>query len=312
MFKFWTLQNILAPSYQNFIVNLLKIDLVKNITLKSETSHTTLYKMLKNDGYLISNEEISQKTNDIFLFGLKYFCNVMLRIMKQQKEKSLISIFAEILKVYIENDISKAKYVLEEFSNEEIIFEYLVYCPNGNSCLQCYELILTSFKKIYDELKINRESESNSNDENKEFIYKFINTYVLFISRNINKIAIEFVNNIFLKIIKIDDIYIKYLKYKKLDRWIYSFYNEEEDDDDEEEAILNTILTETEFPKIISNHKILAEKTMMFNGTKIDDIKGIEKDSSSDFDHQLMNKLKDASGNLKLIKFLFDCFQNIE
>ena len=310
MFKFWTLQNILASSYQNFIINLLKIDLVKNITTKSESNHILLYKKLRNDGYIISNEEISQKTSDIFLFGLKYFCNVMLRIIKQQKEKSYLPTFAEILKVYIENDISKAKYVLEEFTNEEIIFEYFVYCPNGNSCEKCFELIYTSFKKIYEEIKFNDELETN--DENKEFIFKFINTYVLFISRNINKISIECVNTTFFRLIKVDDMFIKYLKHKKLDRWIYSFYNDEEEDDEEEEAILNTLLTETEFPKLTSNHKILAEKTMMFDDKKIDDIKGIDKDLNGDFDHQLMNKLKDTSGNLRLIKMLFDSFQNIE
>jgi hypothetical protein len=49
MFKYWTLQNITFPYYQGFIINLLKIDLVKNYDKTIEMNHPELFKELREE-----------------------------------------------------------------------------------------------------------------------------------------------------------------------------------------------------------------------------------------------------------------------
>ena len=310
MFKFWTIQSIVSPAYQNFVINLLKIDLVQNISNKSKKFHSQLFNILKSDGYEIQNKIEKKTDNKIFEFGLKYFFNVVLRIAIKQKDREYrdyLPMFIELIKVYIENDVNKAKFILEEFSNAEIINEYLVYCPTKSGTMASDEIINFSFKKLYEEVLLSK----NKNDDDINFIFKFINTYVLFISYNINTISIENVNATFYKILRItsSQIFINYLKEKKLEKWLLSFFNDDDDEDDDEEMYLNAILSEEEFPKLKSSHKILAEKLMTFDGNKIDDK---ENDIEIDIDRQNLNRLKDTSGNIQLIKRLYCDFQNIE
>lgn len=166
----------------------------------------------KNDGYEIQNKIEKKTDNKIFEFGLKYFFNVVLRIAIKQKGRDYLPMFIEIIKVYIENDVNKAKFILEEFSNAEIINEYLVYCPTKSGTMASDEIINFSFKKLYEEVLLSK----NKNDDDINFIFKFINTYVLFISYNINTISIENVNATFYKILRItsSQIFINYLKEK--------------------------------------------------------------------------------------------------
>ena len=313
MFKFWTIQSIVSPSYQNFIINLLKIDLIQNITKKSEKLHPQLFNILKEEGYEINNKidktdtKLQSPNNKIFEFGLKYFFNILLRIAIKSKERFYLPIFSDIIKVYIENDLNKAKFILEEFSNTEAINEYLVYCPNKSGIITSHDIIYFSFKKLFENiiLKNNLNNSEISND--LDFLFQFINAYVLFISYNINIISIENVNTIFYKIIKISSIFINYLKEKQLEKWIMSFFTDDDDDDEDEEIYLNSILSEDAFPKLKSNHKILSEKTMMFNNVKLGD-----KEKENDLDNQNYNRLKDTSGNIQLIKMLYYDFQNVE
>jgi hypothetical protein len=307
MFKFWTIQSIVSPAYQNFVINLLKIDLVQNISNKSKKFHSQLFNILKNDGYEIQNKIEKKTDNKIFEFGLKYFFNIVLRITLKPKDREYLSMFIEIIKVYVENDVNKAKFILEEFSNTEIINEYLVYCPTKSGTIATDDIINFSFKKLYEDVILSK----NKNDEDINFIFKFINTFVLFISYNINTISIENVNSTFYKILRITSslIFINYLKEKKLEKWLLSFFNDDDDEDEDEEMYLNAILSEEEFPKLKSSHKILAEKVMTFDGNKIDDK---ENDIEIDINRQNLNRLKDTSGNIQLIKRLYCDFQNIE
>ena len=305
MFKFWTIQSIVSPGYQNFVINLLKIDLVQNISIKSKKFHSQLFNILESDGYKIQNKIEKKTDNKIFEFGLKYFFNVVLRIAIKPKDREYLPTFIEIIKVYIENDVNKAKFILEEFSNTEVINEYLVYCPIKSSTMATDEIINFSFKKLYEDAVLSK----NKNDDDIDFILKFINTYVLFISYNINTLSIENVNATFYKILRTSSshIFINYLKEKKLEKWLMSFFNDDDDEDEDEEMYLNAILSEEEFPKLKSSHKILAEKMMTFDGNKIDD-----KENENDMDRQNLSRLKDTSGNMQLIKRLYCDFQNIE
>jgi hypothetical protein len=246
--------------------------------------------------------------DEIFEFGLIYFFNIEIRVIFRQKEKSFLSEFVDIIISYIEKDIKKAKYILEEFSNFEVINEFLVSCPTKSGSKAINKIIYTSFKKIFDYILLNEKS-NKANDDISDynlFLFKFINTYVLFISYNIRSIQIENVNTIFYDIIKTNEAFIKYLKKKNLEKWVASFYNDDDDDDDEE-MYLNSILNEKHFPKIKSTHKILSEKKLEFNGTKI-------PDNENDFEMEqiLMNRNRDLSGNTELIKKLFICFRSID
>ena len=308
MFKYWTLQSIISPPFQNFIVNLLKIDLVKNITQKTEKLHPQLFNILKEEGYLTKNiidkKNNADKDNKIFEFGLKYFFNVVLRIAIKSKDRTYLPLFIDIMKVYIENDINKAKFILEEFSNTEIINEYLVYCPTKAGII--HDIIHFSFKNVYEKTSFYK-NKNNEIDDDMHFLFEFINTYVLFIIYNIKSMSIESVNAIFYKIIKTSPIFIYYLKQRKLDKWIISFYNDDDDEDEDEEIYLNSILSEEELPKLKSTHKILAEKIMVFDGVKIDN-----DENDNEFDMQNMNRFRDTSGNMQLIQNLYIDFQTIE
>ena len=295
MFKFWTIQSIVSPGYQNFVLNLLTYDLsrMKNNKLKEQNK--------------VGNNN-KNSIDEIFEFGLIYFFNIEIRVIFRQKEKSFLSEFVDIIKSYIEKDIKKAKYILEEFSNFEVINEFLVSCPTKSGSKAINKIIYTSFKKIFDYILLNEKS-NKANDDISDynlFLFKFINTYVLFITYNIRSIQIENVNTIFYDIIKTNEAFIKYLKKKNLEKWVASFYNDDDDDDDEE-MYLNSILNEKHFPKIKSTHKILSEKKLEFNGTKI-------PDNENDFEMEqiLMNRNRDLSGNTELIKKLFICFRSID
>ena len=128
-----------------------------------------------------------------------FYPKTVLTKTNKPKDREYLSMFIEIIKVYVENDVNKAKFILEEFSNTEIINEYLVYCPTKSGTKATDEIINFSFKKLYEDVILSK----NKNDDDNNFIFKFINTYVLFISYNINTISIESVNSTFYKILRI-------------------------------------------------------------------------------------------------------------
>ena len=285
MFKFWTIQSIASKGYQNFIVNLLKFDLVKNATKKSEKYHSQLFRILRNDGFKIKEElddNDKNRSTKIFEFGLKYFFCVLLR----SSDKTYISIYLDMIKTYIENDANKAKFILEEFSNFETINEYLVFCPYINVIEAVQEIIILSFTKL-------RETDE------LQFLIKFINTYLLFISYNIHNISIKHVNLVFYKIVKTDSTFMEYLKSKNIEKWLVSFFTYEDEEEEEEEIAFNEMLSESDFPKLKSSHKILSEKIMSFDGVKIEEN---EKEIGRD---RFLDDLRDTGGNLVAIKILF-------
>jgi hypothetical protein len=282
MFKFWTIQSIVSPAYQNFVLNLLRYDLAKN----------------KN-----------KYNNKIFEFGLIYFYSVEIRVIFRSKEKSYLSEFVDIISIYIQRDVKKAKYLLEEFSNNEVIYEYLISCPTKSGIQAICQIIFNSFKKIFDYILLNQKSNKSNNDitEYNSFLFKFINTFVLYITYNIKSISIESVNLIFYKIISISEVFVNYLKSKNLEKWVNSFYNSDDDDEeeDDEEVYLNSILNEKYFPKIKSDHKILIEKKLEFDGTKI-----LDDDSENELDKFFNNnRNRDLNGNMELIRKLYFAFK---
>ena len=111
IFKYWTLENLADSNYQNFILELLKLDLVKNINNEISSVHQVLIENLKSGGYLPIKNYINTGIT-VFSFGVLYFCNILLR---SPKEKNVLNLFEEILNVYLENDPKKCESLMNLF-----------------------------------------------------------------------------------------------------------------------------------------------------------------------------------------------------
>ena len=268
MFKFWTLDSLSNPYYQSFIIDLLKIDLIKNINQEINKTHKELIEDLRNGDYLPIQNYINTG-NIIFSFGLLYFCNIMLRT---PKEKNLINIYKEILLVYLENDINKCFYVLEEFSNDDTIDEFLYSCQNFEAVKIISELITFSFHNY---LLI---SENENNSDNNLNLFKFLNSIILFISNKVNAIgsnmySLDNLCKLLFNLVNKKNIFLKYLKNKGIHKWLEELINKTDNakneissiDNDYEQVNMNFILTQDNFPKLECDHHILSEKTNEFD-----------------------------------------------
>ena len=293
MFKYWTLENITNPQYQEFILNLLKIDLAKNYEKSVEVHHPELFKELRNEEFLPIKEtekksnDKDTKNNKIFEYGIRYFFNIMLRTAI--KERVHMSKYDEIIKTYLEGDIDKSQYILEEFNDHDAINEYLVFCPIEENVKYSLGIIITSFKKIY----------NDKNKERKNLLYEFINSLLQFIYYNIENINLEHVLNLLNQLIHMDKDkqFIKYLKEKNIEMWIASLENEELTEEDETNNDL--IMSEDNLPRLMFNHYILTEKI-------IEKSEGEKNNKNRDSDISASNekRLKDTDINYKLIRKL--------
>ena len=296
LYKTWTINNITTSSYQNFILQLLKMDLVKIIDSNIEKYHPKLIKQLKNEGYILNNKPIQNNkfdvnNNKLFEFALRYYFNVILRISRRVQDKATninyFDTFKEIIIIYIENDINKAKFLLEEFSNFEAIDEYLVFCPNRESAKDCLEIIIKAFEEIY-----------NNANKNDSFAYEFMNTIIIYIDNNIRKVSLELVNHIFLQILNTGGMkYINYLIRKSFHKWVMSFYGNGNN-------YINIINNDI-YPKLHSRHSIIIDKLYKNKNNK----KGLNEESDM-LDQNFYNKLNNNKMNIKLIENLRQYFED--
>ena len=284
MFKYWTLENLADSNYQNFILELLKLDLVKNINKEISIEHSSLIDDLKKGGYLPIKNYINTGIT-IFSFGLLYYCNILAR---SPKEKNIVKLFQDILIVYLENDLKKCVYVLEEFSISETIDEFIFYCNKDEVKTDIIELISNAFNILF-------EYQENNEEIDQKYInilVKYINIIILFIEKKKN-IAIHNLNyfdniaQLFYKLVYKKKIYMSYLKKNTIDKWLDDImikieykqneavntldnHNNEEDKTVEDKEGNNNI-NEKHFPKLESNHCLLREKAEDFNfGFKFD------------------------------------------
>ena len=300
LYKTWTLKNILAKGYQHFIFQLLQIDLVNIIDSNIQKNHSQLINYLKNEEGL--NIEISKNNdnnsdtknnNKIFEFLIRYYFNLFLRISRRQDKTTHLNyfnIFKSIIQIYIETDIYKAKYILEEFSNTEAINVYLSYCPNGECIKDSIDIILDAFNVV---LKKN----TNTIDP---FIFEFINTLVIYIDANIRQISLDGINHIFLQILnKGGNKFIHYLKKKSFEKWVGSFYVNRVPS----KSYMKNIINENLYPTIHSQHSILVEN---FRNNNKEIFEMFDENDISD--QHFFNKLKDVNSNKTLIEKLGQYF----
>ena len=299
LFKSWTLKNIVSTAYQNFIFQLMKIDLVKIVDSNIEKNHFQLIKFLRtNEGLNIdtsknnNNNNPETKNNKIFEYLIRYYFNILLRISKRQDKTTTLnyfSIFRGIIEIYIDSDINKAKYIIEEFSNTEAINEYITYCPNVECVKETLDIILHAFNFVY-------KKSINTNDT---FIYEFMNTLIIYIDSKIRQINIEGVNYLLVEVIsKGGNRFTNYLIKKNFEKWVSSFYVNRP-----QKNYPKNIINENSYPVIHSNHSILIENLYKNNKDKKDMF-----DENDISDQHFLNKLKDANANKTLIENLGQYF----
>jgi hypothetical protein len=274
------------------------MDVAKIIDENIEKSYSQLCRIMKNEGYIkdIKETVISSPTNDnnkIFQFGLRYFFNVILRVNRKSQDKTIhlyIERFKQIINIYIEKDLNKAKFILEEFTDSKIIDEFLIYCPKENCLKDITEIIVDSFKLVYNDEK------DDPNDNT--FYYLFINTLFTYIAHNIRQISLDNITGVLYKIINIvNKEFLNYMKRKNLSRWILSFYKKLNEID------INEIINETNLPTIHSNHSILKDFSIPpeeNNGN----LRKMQSEEIDIYDQQLYIKLHDFRPNQYLIEEL--------
>ena len=284
MFRYWTLENITNSKYQEFILNLLKIDLVKNYEKNVEMNHPELFKELRDEEYLTQKENIeNKKDNKIFEYGIRYFFNIMLRT--SLKERAYMSKYDEIIKAYIESDSDKSQYILEEFSDNDAINEYLVFCPVEENVKYCMGIIITAFKKYY-----------NDKNKDKTLLYNYINNLLLFMHYNIDNINLEYVLTLFNQLIHInkDKIFIKYLKEKNIEKWIEILNKDLITEEDE--INIDLIMSEDNLTILKSTHYILTEKIIEKEDENNNKNRNSDKSASNE------KRLKDIDINYRFVR----------
>ena len=213
------------------------------------------------------------------------FFSVYIRISKRCRDENLDEIFRQMMLLYLLTDINRAKFLLEEFSNNEVIEEYLIYCPNTESIKICLNLLIETFRFVFEE---------TSKDKNDTFAICFLDTYIVLIDANLSQVAIEAIRHLFLNMLDIGGYKFKeYLKRKKYDNWIRSFYVNEK-------KVPKTIINSDIFPVIKSDHCILSEKNN-------NNLELLEKDSDL-YAQQFLKNLGDANANTNLIRKLGNTF----
>ena len=321
MFKYWTLENLADSNYQNFILELLKLDLVKNINNEISSVHQVLIENLKSGGYLPIKNYINTGIT-VFSFGVLYFCNILLR---SPKEKNVLNLFEEILNVYLENDPKKCVFLLEEFCNFEVIDEFIFSCNKDDVKKEIIEIISNAFNNLFDFVG----SSEESSNKYLNILVKFINSIIIFIEKNKSKAmnnssSFDAIAQLFSKLIYKKKVFMNYLKKNSIDKWLSDIMNKidtkqnessktldiknSEEISIEEEIGTNINIKESNFPKLESTHCILLEKTEDFNfGIKFNkkiEITGIKNKISpkKNFDgiafmKLLMDDLKDIDAN---------------
>ena len=256
MYQYWVAKNISSIQYQYFVLELVKMDVCryyKNMKIINDLEYdslfTTYLSMKKSDFFMdnqktqqnsyVEKEPIVKEENDlIFKFFLLYFFTVLLRL----KEKFYLQSYTENLKIYINNNLNYAKYILEEFSQIEVMNEYIIYSLQNIQRIIC-GIISQCLLKIFDE-----------KDDN--FIVLFMNSIIIIINDLINKCNIEFVYVILFEILCLNSKYRIELINLKYDTYIENYYNNNREIPEED------LYKKETFNFLKSTHHILIDKSM--------------------------------------------------
>ena len=291
LYKSWIIKNIFSTWYQKFVLGLLRIHYDKKSILSMGKNNMNNYEeekeenkedIIKKDSY-----DIVEMDDKIFQLIIRYYFNVVCRISKRTEDKNIHNLrekFKNIINNFIQNDINKAKYILEEFCNREVIDEYLIYCPSKYDTNYCIELIKNCFLLIY--------QNTDTSNENS-FLFQFLNTWLTYIAKNIRSVNLDNMTNILYKMINSDvSLTLNYMKEKGLLGWVIASFRKEKSDE-----VFNSIFNEENLPTFHPTHSILSEKTMATE-EKYENLKNIKVDDVKDIlDLQFINNLGDLQSN---------------
>ena len=290
LYKSWIIKNIFAPWYQNLVLSLFKINY--DININKEKNYIMInYEEKKeenNNNDIIGEDDMDNK---LFKFFIRYYFNVVSRISKRVMDKSTFETrdkFQKLMNNYISKDFNKMKYILEEFSNEEVIDEYLAFCPSKADCKFFDDYIMGIMTRFY--------QNSDMNDENC-FLYLSVNSWLSYIGKNITQRNINKVNDVIINIIKLNSsLFLNYLKEKNINAWIDTVFSNIRINE-----IYNNVFNEDNLPVIHSDHSILTEKTMEPE-ENYENLKNRNHEEIRDFlDSQFIASLNDMDNNRNLL-----------
>jgi hypothetical protein len=279
-------------------LGLFKINYNKNLYLSRGKNHIENYDEEKKDNNDMIEEEHENNFDEMddkcFKFFIRYYYNVVSRITKRGVDKTIVDLrkrFQELLTNYIFSDFNKMKYILEEFTNKEVIEEYLIYCSSRAD--------LHFFGDFIKNISIRVYQNSDMNDKNC-FFYLFYNTLMTYAANNIAEKSLDRVNDIILHIININpSLFLSHLKEKRVGYWILALCRS-----DSVRETFNDVFSEENMPKFHSAHSILSEKTIEPE-EKYENLmkKGME-DIKDLLDMQFINGLGDMQSNNHLLNEL--------
>ena len=298
LYKSWIIKNIFTTWYQQLVLGLFKINYNKNLYLSRGKNHIENYEEEKKDNNDMIEEEHENNFDEMddkcFKFFIRYYYNVVSRITKRGVDKTIVDLrkrFQELLTNYIFSDFNKMKYILEEFTNKEVIEEYLIYCSSRAD--------LHFFGDFIKNISIRVYQNSDMNDKNC-FFYLFYNTLMTYAANNIAEKSLDRVNDIILHIININpSLFLSHLKEKRVGYWILALCRS-----DSVRETFNDVFSEENMPKFHSAHSILSEKTIEPE-EKYENLmkKGME-DIKDLLDMQFINGLGDMQSNNHLLNEL--------
>ena len=168
------------------------------------------------------------------------------------KNKNFLSNFLNLIKIFINFDTKFALFFIEEFSLNDTINEFLIFCPNKNLTSISVDLIIYSLFKI-----------KNDNNNNNNFILKFLNNILYNINALIFDYDCQILFELILKIILIENNLILHLINVNFENFIKLFYNKCKNNfnDDENDSIL--FVDEIKKNLMKCEHQLLTEKKII-------------------------------------------------
>lgn len=217
---------------KNLIISNIKRD--KNATCLNSSKN--LIETQTSDFYLLPDDENLQNTNEnnlkienlivnqlsleslirtcqadklrheLFKFGIIFFFTTLIRC----KDKSLIPAFVDVIKTNINISHKNAAWLLEEFSNVELISEFLIDCPQMEMKRLTSGLIFTAIMKISinNNSLINENLKSGNSNEYFESVNNFISSILNLVSKK-NKYPTRDFNYLFFILWRYSTIGIK-------------------------------------------------------------------------------------------------------
>jgi ubiquitin C-terminal hydrolase len=242
-YQYWVSKILFSNVYFEFIQDILvnyNTDVsnhyFKNGNLKNLSEHSinrhflinrnipeSAFSVIKYNKNHLTNASANQKIlassefeNFLFRFCALSFFTTILR----SRDKNMVPNFMDIMKGFINKSYVNSDWLLEEFANEEILFEYLIDCPIIEIKRLSTGILAAALFKSYSHHKGNLASDSS--------LISFVNAIVFLVGRSNKHFTKDFsyINFLLYRISKLSSEMAIYLNTKKVALFIIlSMYN---------------------------------------------------------------------------------------